>query len=82
MIVLDPHLPEALQGQHAADAHLVEHLLHHVWEGTCSQPCLPVHCHSQQAGETQVMLVDEVGQGLQDALLSRLEAGVGQDGSY
>lgn len=36
VIVLDPHLPEALQGQHAADAHLVEHLLHHVWEGTCS----------------------------------------------
>lgn len=32
VIVLDPHLPEALQSQHAADAHLMEHLFHHIWE--------------------------------------------------
>lgn len=69
VIVLDPHLPEALQGQHAADAHLMEHLLHYVWEGTGSEPSLPVHRHSQQAGDTHVMLVYQIRQGLQHALL-------------
>lgn len=36
VIVLDPHLPKALQSQHAADAHLMEHLFHHIWEWTGS----------------------------------------------
>lgn len=36
VIVLDPYLPETLQSQHAADAYLVEHLFHHVWERTGS----------------------------------------------
>lgn len=82
VIVLDPHLPEALQGQHAANAHLMEHLLHHVWEGTGSEPSLPVHRHPQQAGEAQVMLMDQVGQGLQHALLGWLKASVGQDSGH
>lgn len=64
VIVLDPDLPEALQGQHAADAHLMEHLFHHVWEGTGSEPSLPIHRHPQQAGDPQVMLMDQVRQRL------------------
>lgn len=82
VIVLDPHLPEALQGQHAADAHLMEHLLHYVWEGTGSEPSLPVHRHSQQAGDTHVMLVYQIRQGLQHALLGWLKARMGQDGGH
>ena len=82
VIVLDPHLPEALQGQHAANAHLMEHLLYHVWKGTCSKPSLPVHRHPQHARQAQVMLMDQVGQGLQHALLGRLKASVGQDGGH
>lgn len=34
VVVLDAHLPEALKGQHTANAHLMEHLLHHIWERT------------------------------------------------
>lgn len=79
MVVLDAHLPEALQGQHAADAHLVEHLLYHIREGRGAQAGLAVCGRAQQSAEAQVMLVGQVSQGLQHALLGRLEAGVGQD---
>lgn len=82
VIVLDPHLPEALQGQHAANSHLMEHLLHHIWEGTGPQSSLPVRGHPQQAGKAQVMFMDQVGQCLQNALLSRFKPSVGQDSGY
>lgn len=79
VVVFNPHLPEALQGQHAADSHLVENLLHHVWEGTGSQARLAVHRHTQQAGDVQVVFMDRISQGLQHALLGQLKACVGQD---
>jgi len=78
VIVLDPHLPEPLQGKHAANAHLMEHLLHYVWKGTGSQTSLAVHRHPQQTSESQVMLMDQVSQGLQDTLLSTLKTSMGQ----
>lgn len=79
VIVLDAHLPEALQGQNAAHAHFVEHLLHHVREGTDAQTGLPIHRHPQPAGDAQVVLMHQVGEGFQHALVGRLEASVGQD---
>lgn len=82
MVILDADLPELLQGQHAADAHLVEDLLHHVRERRGPQARLAVHGHTEQPAEPQVVLVHEVRQRLQHAFLGRLEASVGQHCSH
>lgn len=82
VVVFDPDLPEPLQGQHTADSHLVENLLHHIWEGTGPQASLAVHRHTQQAGDVQVMFMDHVSQGFQHALLGQLKACVCQDCSH
>lgn len=82
VVVLNPHPPEALQGQHTANAHLMEYLFHNIWKRTGSHPSLSVHCHPQQAADPQVMLVDQVSQGLQHSLLGWLKACMGQDGGH
>lgn len=79
VVVFNPDLPETLQGQHTADAHLMENLLHYIWKGTGSQPSLSVHRHTQQAGDVQVVLMDHIRQGFQHTLLGQLKAGMCQD---
>lgn len=82
MIVFNPDLPEALQGQHTADSHLMENLLHHIWEGTGSQASLTVHRHTHQVSDVQVVFMDHISQGFQHALLGQLEACMSQDRSH
>lgn len=82
MVVFNPDLPETLQGQHAADAHLMENLLHYIRKGTGSQSSLSVYRHTQQAGDVQVMFMDHVSQGFQHTLLGQVKAGMCQDCSH
>lgn len=79
VIVLDAVLPEFLEGEHAADAHFMEHLLHHIGERSLPQPGFSIHSKAQQLGELEAVLVGHISQGLQDALVSTLKARVGQD---
>ena len=57
VIVLDAVLPELLEGEHAANAHFMENLLHHVGEGSLPQPGLLIHSKAQQLGELKTILV-------------------------
>ena len=57
MIVLDAVLPELLQGEHAANPHFMEHLLHDIRERGLSQPGLPVYSRAQQLGELESVLM-------------------------
>lgn len=82
VIILDAVLPELLQGEHAADAHLVEDLLHDVRERRVAEARLPVHGEAQQLGELEAVLVRDVGQRLQHALVGALKARVRQDGGH
>lgn len=79
MIVLDAVLPELLEGEHAANPHFMEHLLHDIRERSLSQQGLPIGSKAQQLGELEAVLVCYVSQGLQDTFISTLEACVGQD---
>lgn len=79
MIVLDAVLPELLEGEHAANAHFMEYLLHNVRERSLPQPGLPIHSEAQQLGEFKAVLVCHISEGLQDTFISTLKACVGQD---
>lgn len=79
MIVLDAVLPELLEGEHTADAHFMEYLLHDVGERGLPQPGLPIHSEAQQLGELKAVLVCHISEGLQDTFISTLKACVGQD---
>lgn len=72
-------LPELLEGQHAANAHFVEYLLHNVRERSLPQPGFSIHSKAQQLGEFKAILMCHIGEGLQDTFISTLEACVGQD---
>jgi len=79
VIVLDAVLPEPLEGQHAADAHLVEYLLHNVRERSLPEPGFSIHSEAQQLGELKAVLMCDISEGLQDTFVSTLKARVGQD---
>lgn len=82
VVILDAVLPELLQREHAAYAHFVEDLLHDIWEWCVPESGFPIHSKAQQLGELQAVLVGDVCQGLQDALVGTLEACVSQDGGH
>lgn len=82
MVILNAVLPELLQREHAANAHFVKDLLHDIRERRVPESSFPIHSKAQQLGELQAVLVGDVCQGLQDALVGTLEACVSQDGGH
>lgn len=82
VIILNAVLPELLQGEHAANAHFVEDLLHDIRERGVPEPSFSIHSEAQQLGELEAVLVGDVRQGLQDALVGALKAHVRQDGGH
>lgn len=79
VIVLDAVLPELLEGEHTANAHLVEYLLHNVRERSLPQPGFSIHSEAQQLGKFEAILMCHVGESLQDTFISTFKARVGQD---
>lgn len=82
VIILDAVLPELLQREHAANAHFVKDLLHDIRKRGVPQPSFSIHSKAQQLGELQAVLVGDVCQRFQDALVGTLEARVSQDGGH
>lgn len=60
----------------------MEDLLHDVRERGVPKSSFTVHSKAQQFGELQAVLVGDVCQGLQDALIGTLKARVSQDGGH
>lgn len=82
VIILNAVLPELLQREHTANAHLMEDLLHDIRERGVPKPSFSIHSKAQQFGELQAVLVGDVCQGLQDTLIGTLKACVSQDGGH
>lgn len=78
VVIFDADLPEALERQDAADAHLMKHLFHNIREGCRAPTGLSINSHAQQLGEPQVVFVNHIGQSLQHALIGRLESSVSE----
>lgn len=72
-------LPELLEGEHTANAHFMEYLLHNVRERSLPQPGFPIHSEAQQLGEFKAIFMCHISKGLQDTFISTLEACMGQD---
>lgn len=78
VVIFNAGLPEALESQDAANAHLMEYLFHYIREGCRALAGLPVNSHAQQLGDPQVMFMGQVSQSLQHALIRRLKSNVSE----